>query len=381
MTPAGGSARLRSVHVPRHLGLPLAVLLASCGRNGDATGFSGGSTPGVTTPADDSGSSTSDTSSSTSSGDSSSSGTSTTSTTSGSSGGLVLDMGSIPDFEPTQPDGCDGRIDFLFVISSEGTMKGHQDQLIAAVPGFITTIQDQFSEFDVHVLVANTDWTWNIGDCGLCEDGCDPMGQPPACGAVVTPCDKEIGAAVTFPAGVNASNRRCELGGDLRYIVSGQQDMTEAFTCIAQVGTAGSGIAGQAMVAALQPEMNDPSDEDACNRGFLRDNALLVVTIVQDGYDEDSLGTVDGWIAALRAAKHDDDDAFAVLVLTTDVDVDYGQLCHPNEFSMIKNRLRLLVEGIEHGFIDSICKDEYVSFFAEHANDLVELCDDFVPPG
>jgi hypothetical protein len=115
------------------------------------------------------------------------------------------------------------------------------------------------------------------------------------------------------------------------------------------------------MVAALQPEMNDPDDEDACNRGFLRDDALLVVTIIQDTYDEDSSGTVDEWIAALRTAKHGDDDAFAVLVLTTDIDVGYQQLCWPNDFSMIKNRLRLLVEGIEHGFIDSICKDEYVS--------------------
>ena len=287
----------------------------------------------------------------------------------------------MPDFEPPQPDGCEGRIDFLFVISSQGTMKAAQERLTAAVPGFIGTIQEQFSEFDVHVLVASTDTAWNIGDCGLCEDGCDPMGQPPACGAVVTPCDKEIGAAVTFPAGVNASNRRCELGGDLRYIVSGEQDMTEAFTCIAQVGTAGSAITGQAMVAALQPEMNDPNDEDACNRGFLRDDALLVVTIIQDTYDEQSLGTVDSWIAALRAAKHDDDDAFAVLVLTTDIDVGYQQLCWPNLYDMNKNRLRLLAEGVEHGFIDSICMDDYVPFFAEHANDLVELCDDFVPPG
>ena len=379
VTPAGGSARLGSVHVPRHLGLALVVLLAGCGRNGDATSFSVGSTPSMTAPADETGSSTTaDALSSTSSGDTP--GTSTTSTTSSSSGGIVWDMG-MPDFGDPKPAGCDGRIDFLFAISTESTMKYAQERLNAAVPGFITTIQEQFSEFDIHVLVASTDSLWNIGDCGLCEDGCDPMGQPPACGAVVAPCDKKIGAAVTFPAGVNASNRRCELGGGLRYIVSGQQDVTDAFTCIAQVGTAGTGITGQAMVAALQPEMNDPNDEDACNQGFLREDALLVITIIQDTYDSDSLGTVDEWIEALRAAKHNDDDAFAVLVLTTDVDVGYQQLCLPNLYNMNKNRLRLLAEGVDHGFIDSICMDDYVPFFAEHANDLVDLCDDFVPPG
>jgi hypothetical protein len=364
---------------------PLALALTSltaCGGGPGASSFGGVTQTSVTTASAQSDTSSGESSSSSEPAeDSSSTSTSSTSTsTSGSSDGLVWDMG-MPDFDPTQPAGCEGRIDFLFVISTQGTMKSSQEKLVVAAPGFIATIQEQFSEFDTHVLVASTDSVWNIGDCSLCEDGCDPMAQPPACGAVVTPCDKKIGAAVTFPAGVNASNRRCELGGDLRYIVSGQQDMTDAFTCIAQVGTAGSGIAGQAMVAALQPEMNDPNDEDACNRGFLRDDALLVVTIIQDSYDEDSLGTVDEWIAALRTAKHGDEDAFAVLVLTTDIDVGYQQLCHPNYYSMIKNRLRLLVEGIEHGFIDSICKDEYATFFAEHADDLVELCDDFVPPG
>jgi len=289
----------------------------------------------------------------------------------------------MPDFDPTQPAGCEGRIDFLFVISAEGTMKDQQDRLIAAFPDFISTIQEQFSDFDVHVLVANPNPApgWAISDCSVCTDDCDPMGEPPNCGAVLTPCDKKIGAAVTFPAGTNASNRRCELEGGLRYITSSQQDMADAFACIAQVGTGGAGRNGQAMVAALQPEMNDPDDEDACNRGFLRDDALLVVTIIQDGYDENSLGTVDEWIAALRTAKHDDEDAFAVLVLTTDVDVGYQQLCHPNEYDPEKNRLRLLAEGVEHGYIDSICMDDFVPFFAEHANDLVELCDDFVPPG
>jgi len=373
----------RATVIPMRAQLALALTsLTACGGGPGASSFGGVTQTSVTTASAQSDTSTGESSSSGPAADSSSTSASSTSTSSsGSSDGLVLDMGSVPDFGPTQPAGCEGRIDFLFVISTEGTMKGAQERLNAAVPGFIATIQEQFSEFDVHVLVASTDVVWNIGDCSLCEDGCDPMGQPPACGAVVTPCDKTIGAAVTFPAGLNASNRRCELDGDLRYIVSGQQDMADAFTCIAQVGTAGGGIAGQAMVAALQPEMNDPNDEDACNRGFLRDDALLVVTIIQDGFDEDSLGTVDEWIAALRKAKHDDDDAFAVLVLTTDVDVGYGQECWPNMFIMYKNRLRLLAEGVEHGFIDSICKDEYASFFAEHANDLVELCDGFVPPG
>ncbi len=295
---------------------------------------------------------------------------------------MVWDMG-MPDFDPPQPAGCEGKIDFLFVISAQGTMQPKQERLLASFPDFIDAIKDQLPDFDVHLLVANPNPKpgWSMSDCSLCMDDCDPQGFPPYCGAVLQQCDKKIGAGVTFPAGQNASNRRCELAEGLRYIVSGQQDLKDAFACIAQVGTWGSGLTGEAMVAALQPAINDPDNEFACNGGFLRKDALLVVTIIQDTYDSDSLGTTDEWIAALRAAKDDDDDAFMVLVLTTDVDLGYNQLCFWNEYNPNKNRLRSLADGVEHGFVGSICMEGYGDWFKERVTYLVDLCDDFVPPG
>ena len=294
---------------------------------------------------------------------------------------MVWDMG-MPDFGPTQPAGCEGKIDFLFVISAAGTMKDDQDKLLASFPGFIDAIEDQFTDFDVHILVADPDEKFLITDCAVCTTDCDPQGKPPYCGVMLTPCDKKIGAGLTFPSGTAASNRRCKLENGLRYITSDEPNIKEAFACMAQVGTGGAGTTGQAMVTALQPAINDPDDEYACNGGFLREDALLVVTIIQDTYDEDSLGTAEEWIAALRAAKNGDDDAFAVLVLTTDVDVGYQQLCWPNLFIMYKNRLRLLAEGVDHGFVGSICmKEGFSDWFKERVTDLVELCDAFVPPG
>jgi len=286
----------------------------------------------------------------------------------------------IPDFGPTQPAGCAGKIDFLFVVSSAGTMKSKQDRLVAGLPTFMDAIQAQLPDFDYHILSANTDKSWAIEDCSVCTAGCDPKGAPPYCSAAVTACDKKIGAGVIFPVGLYASNRLCDIDSGRRYITTGQQNLDEVFACTAQVGTYGSPITGEAMVAALQPEINDPRDDYACNSGFLRDDALLVVTIIQDDYDEVSSGTVDEWIEALRAAKNDDDDAFAVLVLTTDIDVGYQQLCVPNEFDPEKNRLRLLAEGVEHGFIGSICLEDYGPFFAENVSALVDLCNDLVPP-
>jgi len=364
------------------LNLALCSALLACGGGGGTTSF-GGSNPGVTSAPEQTETSAAESSSSAPPHDSSTS-TSTSgvasASTSSSSGGMTWDMG-IPDFGPPQPAGCEGKVDFLFVISSEATMKPMQDKLLASFPGFIDAIQAQLADFDVHILVADPDKKFLITDCTVCTTDCDPQGMPPYCGAMLTPCDKKIGAGLTFPSGAAASNIRCELTNGLRYITSDEPKIKDAFACMAKVGTGGAGMTGQAMVAALQPAMNDPRDEYACNGGFLRDDALLVVTIIQDTYDVDSLGTVDDWIEALRASKDYDDDAFMVLVLTTDIDVGYNQLCFWNEYNETKNRLRLLGEGVEHGFVGSICQGNYAPFFAEHVSHLVDLCDNFVPPG
>jgi len=302
------------------------------------------------------------------------------STSTDTSDGTVWDMG-MPDFGPTQPVGCAGKIDFLFVVSSGGTMKSSQEELVASLPGFMDAIQAQLPDFDYHILSANTAPGWGLKDCSVCTEGCDPQGEPPYCSAAVTACDKKVGAGVIFPVGLYASNRLCDIDSGLRYITTEQQNLDEVFACTAQVGIYGSAITAEAMVAALQPEINDPKKDYACNSGFLREDALLVVTIIQDNYDEDSLGTVKEWIEALRAAKNYDDDAFALLLLTTDVDVGYQQLCYPNLFDQEKNRLRLLAEGVEHSFIGSICLPDYGPFFAEHVGALVDLCDELVVPG
>jgi len=357
----------------------LAGIVVACGGPRSETGFSSGMPTSAVSTAADFESSTGS-SSSTASADSSSSASTGSSSSSGALEGTTSGM-DIPDFGDPDPTGCNGKIDFLFVISAEGTMKPVQDRLIAAFPDFIDAIQEQLPEFDVQILSANTNQSIDLDDCSVCTDSCDPQGEPPYCGAMFNACDKKPGAGVVFPTGLYAANRRCDLDSGLRYITSAQPDLKDAFACVAQVGVYGGGITGEAMTSAIQPAINNPDDEDACNRGFLRDDALLVVTIIQDGYDQHSVGTVDEWIEALRAAKKYDDDAFMVMVLTTDVDVDYDQLCHPEEFNPNKNRLRLLAEGVNHGFIGSICLPAYGDWFKAHVGYLVDLCDDFVPPG
>jgi hypothetical protein len=332
----------------------------------------------VTAAAEGSGSTAADNSSASSGTAAAEGSASSSSSSTGTGGTLVLDMG-MPDFGSPLPKGCQGKIDFMFVVSAAGTMKLHQQQLLDSFPGFMAAIEAQLPDFDVHIISADADAIWPLDDCKYCDgEHCDPLGTPPGCGAVLDQCDKKIiGAGVTFPAGEGASNRRCELFGGNRYIIDGEPNLTEAFTCIAQVGVDGGVRTAEAMVQALSPELNGAH---GCNKGFLRDDALLVVALFDDGYDHDSAGSVASWIEALRTAKKGDDDAFAVLVLTTDVDKGPWELCHPGTYDPEKNRLRLLVEGVDHGFIGSICEKTYDPFFAKTVGAVVDLCDEFVPP-
>jgi hypothetical protein len=180
--------------------LPLLAGLAACGGGTSSTGFSSGVGSASATPGSTGSTSSTADSSSTSAGEGDNS-TGSTSTSSGSAADStpVFDM-PIPDGGPAVPEGCKGKIDFLFVVSADDTMTSKQERLLASFPGFMQAIEDQLPEFDVHILSAD-DGYWNQMDCSLCKDDCDPGGSPPLCGAVLEFCDKEIGAGVTFPAG------------------------------------------------------------------------------------------------------------------------------------------------------------------------------------
>ncbi len=316
-------------------------------------------------------------SSSTTKADSSTSSTSSASSTSaGDTSGSSTGTEPPPDLGPPGPVGCLGKIDFLFVISNSGTMAGHQAQVLTIFPAFLDSLTDEFKDFDAHIMVVETDGGWFMGDCGLCGEGCDPGGVLPACGAELTACDSTMGAGVTFPAGKDSSAQRCPLA-DGRYITSKDADAKAAFECIAKVGS-GGGVdrPAEAMVAALSsPLLGTNGYPPGCNQGFLRDDALLVVTLIADGADGYSPGPVKAWREALMDAKHQDAAAFQVLVITTDIDTVNG-LCGP--YTPDVNRLRTFVEMTD-GLIGSICAEDYGPFFKAAATAIVERCKTYVP--
>jgi hypothetical protein len=315
----------------------------------------------------------------------SSSGVDSTSTsTSGDSTAAepLRDLGS-PDFGPDKPAGCKGKIDFLFLISRLSQMDDEQQRLVSSFPGFIDTIETMFPDFDVHIMVANPDGTWPGWACekyACTQDAfyCGEHGEGYTCGpastAFATECDATLGAGITFNAGPYAANKPCTLAGGRRYITNEEPDILSAFECIATVGTLGlPPPTGDALIAALSPYFA----VGECNKGFLRDDALLFLTFISDLEDDYSKTYVSDWYKAVVKAKHGDPDAVVNLLVTafySPVQIDGCTTSNNHE-----NKLRDLVTMFPYNVVGDLCAPSYAPYFEAAAKLVDEACASFVP--
>ena len=364
----------------RPLPLVLCVLPACQGAPADTSSFT--TTPPASEPAASSDASTgSAAESSTGGGVDHGSTTGELSTTStgdqGASTTLILDVGTDVDAGDGKPVGCKGKIDFLFVISRYGGMEGFQKQLLDAFPKFIKTIETRFADFDYHIMVVDGDEFWGLSTC---DEQCPLVNQGQCtipdypCDYTPTWCDTGLGTGVVFPAGGYAANKPCPIAGGRRYMDRDQPDLAETFACAAKLGISGASRMGETMAIAVQPWMND---RGSCNEGFLRDDALLMVTLITNTYDQEGgsvssqEGTPETWMAAVREAKHGDLESVVALgILPTE-----GPGCDKLD------RLCQMLELFPHALNRDCWGEEYGSYF-EEAADLVEVaCAGFVPPG
>src|SRR5690606_11479996 len=176
---------------------------------------------------------------------------------------------------------------------------------------FLETIEAKFPEVDYHIMVVDSDDGW--GD-EWCNNNCTPQGcaaedYPCEMVDMLSTCDTTMGAGTVFPAGFFASNKPCPMVGERRYFTREQPDPLETFTCAAQVGVSGKHLPGEAMTAAVSPALNGPG---GCNEGFLRDDALLMVTFIQDSYGYHAAGEPKLWAEALLEAKHGDPESLVL---------------------------------------------------------------------
>jgi hypothetical protein len=161
------------------------------------------------------------------------------------------------------------------------------------------------------------------------------------------------------------------------------EDLASVFACVAEVGLEGGGT--EQPIWSMAQSITAQNGPGGCNEGFLRDDAILVVTIITDEEDDgDSPGDPPLWKEVILSAKHGDPKAIVMLGLLGDTDMPDG-VCEPFDGSGAgaegSPRLRNFVEGFPHSSWDSVCRPDYAPFFNAAVADIGEACVEFVPPG
>lgn len=304
----------------------------------------------------------------------------------GDDDGAKFDVGGDDSGGPPQ-QGCEG-IDFLFIIDNSGSMADEQANLISSFPGFISSIETKAAELeadDFHIMIVDTDGSSNPLQAA-CLMQCQIMGTCPTNPTCEFTCPDSVGTGKTE----DGAAAPCNVQGDQNYMLDDQPDLAETFACIANVGTDGSGgeLQVRALISAISIEYNEP---DGCNEGFMRDDSILVVTIITDEEDSpddpagSSPGDPAGWKASVIAAKQGNEGGIVMLGLVGDTGTP-GAICDPLDDSAGEGaeespRLREFIGSMQNNVLGSVCAPDYTDFFQD-AVDLIETtCEEFSPPG
>jgi hypothetical protein len=269
--------------------------------------------------------------------------------------GISFDVPQLPD--PVEPGVCDA-VDLLFVIDNSGSMADEQANLIASVPGFIDGISDRLGvSTDYHVGVVSTD------EAEFNGAGC-----------------QQLGALTTRTGGDLSSDAECGPYIDGTHFITPRDDLEDAFSCAARLGIDGNGLERpmDAMLTALHPA----EDLTACNDGFLRDDALLVIVLITDEEDfEDSEGGPVSWYESVVEAKGGDDERVVVLSL---VGHPKPNDCIPTQWTgmmgaEIATRILQFTSIFPYGYVGDICSGDYEPFFSEAIEHIDTVCS--IPAG
>ncbi len=292
---------------------------------------------------------------------------------------------TIPDFGD-QELGCNGKIDFLFVIDRAHWMEPRWERFHEAFPPFLEELLATFANFDLHFMAVDATNGWGLFDCiEQCEHNngsCAPVGPEDY------PCDhytsnpdtdcERMGSGVIAPAGFGSSNRDCGVVGGRRFIVGNEQpDLLETVKCISQMGYGTSHSAAEvAMLWSLLPD----SPPAHCNEGFLRDDAMLVI-VFHSGFANDTspMGPAGEWAEAIYDLKGGDKDKVAVIGIINDASSDSPTVCPGGSGSYSFLPAAFLHFYIKHKVEGSHCADDYSPYLDEGLELVRELCDADIP--
>ncbi len=263
----------------------------------------------------------------------------------------------VPDSLRSRAPRCD-KIDFLFVIDNSRSMRSLQLALIRSFEGFIGGVRKDLDIRDFHIMAVDTDDSSLRERLDLLSGG---------------RCDVQLGAGRR----VDKDGVDCGILGGRRYLLDDQPDLEGTFSCVAEVGTRGEVRERpvEAMLSALSPELND---QGGCNEGFLRDDALLVVTIITDGDDERSDDGPQQWADALLAVKGGEESSIVLLGLVGD-EADDDE-CESRDEGPAP-RVEKFVSSFSHGLFEHTCEQDYSPFFRQALGYVDPACTQFESDG
>jgi hypothetical protein len=292
-----------------------------------------------------------------------------TTDSSSTTGGTKFDLPPQPDAPPPPENtGCT-KVDLLFIIDNSGSMADEQDNLSTSFAGFINGIQTQLVDADdYHVGVITTDaYTGNAA-------GCTAMGN-----------------LVTKTAGVDSSNATCTPFVDGMRFMTQNDDLITKFSCAAKPGTEGNGDEKpmDAVRAALSPAQNGVG---ACNEGFLRSDALLVLVFITDEEDDHeniifvtggSQGEPIDWFNDIVAVKSGIEQNVVVLSLVGHPKPNFCPADQWDGFdgAEIATRIIQFTNMFTNGFVGDACAPDYGPIFTDAISVIDSACDNFEPPG
>lgn len=281
-----------------------------------------------------------------------------------------------PDLPPGSA--CNGKIDLLFVVTQDGHFVNYVEALYDSYPEILATIQEEFADFDLHVMFADPNDRWAANNAcpkGMCpeEGGCPTKGYEDfPCWVfydeeALTKCDNKVGAGVVFPAGNSASNQPCDLPEGQRYLEGDDPLFAERFECISHTGIGGStSMPGWAVGEAVSLDL-----QEGCNAGFFRDDALLFAVVVST-HDYSAYNPY-VWAQRVLEAKEYEQDMIVALGFGVGGDGAPDPWCEGGDEGEPGTTFQWTQE-FEHNAWDSICGPSFAPAFAEAATMAAELC-------
>jgi hypothetical protein len=212
----------------------------------------------------------------------------------------------VPIEELKLPQSAQRAVDILFVVDNSGSMADEQALLQAQFSSLMQTLRNMVGGIpDVHIGVTSTDLGTGMFQITYCEDAGGDQGHlltgscPNPTGATYIvdtepqscTIERDIGSKGELVACTahDCAERHCtEPGTTLQIDENGcprcrnysGEDLEDAFSCVAGLGTLGCGFEQplEAMYQALDPA-------NAANDGFLREDAILAVVLITDEDD------------------------------------------------------------------------------------------------